>query len=121
MRSRPKLERTPQRPFDTIDEPENPVIVAGYGRFGQIVSRVLRARASPSRCWRQTPPRSISCAASATRCINGDASRLELLRAAHAEEAKIFVLAIDDVEASVAHRGTRAPALPGSQNLRARP
>jgi voltage-gated potassium channel Kch len=31
----------------------------------------------------------------------GDASRLELLRAAHAEQAEVFVLAIDDVEASV--------------------
>ena len=31
----------------------------------------------------------------------GDASRLELLRAAHAENAEVFVLAIDDVEASV--------------------
>src|SRR5258708_14274169 len=31
----------------------------------------------------------------------GDASRLELLRAAHAENAEVFVLAIDDVEASI--------------------
>ena len=36
------LERTAAPEFDTIDEPGNPVIIAGYGRFGQIVSRVLR-------------------------------------------------------------------------------
>ena len=36
------LERTKAPEFDTIDEPGNPVIIAGYGRFGQIVSRVLR-------------------------------------------------------------------------------
>src|SRR5262249_17136638 len=35
------LERTSTPEFDTIDEPGNPVIIAGYGRFGQIVSRVL--------------------------------------------------------------------------------
>jgi glutathione-regulated potassium-efflux system ancillary protein KefC/glutathione-regulated potassium-efflux system protein KefB len=41
------LERTRPPEYDTIDEPANPVIIAGYGRFGQIVSRVLRMGGIP--------------------------------------------------------------------------
>ena len=36
-----------QPEFDTIDGPGNPVIIAGYGRYGQIVSRVLRMAGIP--------------------------------------------------------------------------
>src|SRR5581483_2762650 len=36
------LERRQEPEYDVIDGPANPVIIAGYGRFGQIVSRVLR-------------------------------------------------------------------------------
>jgi len=42
----PRLSGTcDQREDDEIDQADNPVIIAGYGRFGQIVSRLLKARA----------------------------------------------------------------------------
>jgi len=41
------LARTEEPEFDVIDAPANPVIIAGYGRFGQIVSRVLRMGGVP--------------------------------------------------------------------------
>jgi glutathione-regulated potassium-efflux system ancillary protein KefC/glutathione-regulated potassium-efflux system protein KefB len=37
----------PQRPYDAIDAHETPVIIAGFGRFGQIVGRVLRVKGIP--------------------------------------------------------------------------
>ena len=49
----------------------------------------------------------------------GDASRLELLQAAHAQDAKLFVLAIDDVEASVRTAAARAQILPAPADTRA--
>jgi glutathione-regulated potassium-efflux system ancillary protein KefC/glutathione-regulated potassium-efflux system protein KefB len=39
-----RFDTEPARPFDDIDEGENRVIIAGFGRFGQIVARVLTAR-----------------------------------------------------------------------------
>ena len=41
------LERSKPPEFDEIDGPGNPVIIAGYGRYGQIVSRVLRMAGIP--------------------------------------------------------------------------
>ncbi len=41
------LERSKAPDFDEIDTPGNPVIIAGYGRYGQIVSRVLRMAGVP--------------------------------------------------------------------------
>jgi glutathione-regulated potassium-efflux system ancillary protein KefC/glutathione-regulated potassium-efflux system protein KefB len=91
--------RTPE--FDTIDGPGNPVIIAGYGRFGQIVSRVLRMCGVAFTALEASYQQVDFVRRFGNRIYYGDASRLELLHAAQAAEAKLFVLAIDDVEASV--------------------
>jgi voltage-gated potassium channel Kch len=97
-----KKKESDDRPFDTPVELYPKVIIAGFGRFGQIVGRILRAKArSPSRRSRPARPRSTFLRRFGNQVFYGDASRLELLRAAHAENAEVFVLAIDDVEASV--------------------
>jgi len=90
-----------QPEFDTIEGPGNPVIIAGYGRIGQIISRVLRMSGLPFTALEVNYQQVDFVRRFGSKVYYGDASRLELLHAAKAGEAKLFVLAIDDVEASV--------------------
>ena len=87
--------------FDTIAGPGNPVIIAGYGRVGQILSRVLRMCGVPFTALEVSYQQVDFVRRFGSKVYYGDASRLELLEAAKTGEAKLFVLAIDDVEASV--------------------
>ena len=87
--------------FDTISGPGNPVIIAGYGRVGQILSRVLRMCGVPFTALEVSYQQVDFVRRYGSKVYYGDASRLELLEAAKTGEAKLFVLAIDDVEASV--------------------
>lgn len=87
--------------FDTISGPGNPVIIAGYGRVGQILSRVLRMCGVPFTALEASYQQVDFVRRFGGKVYYGDASRLELLEAAKTAEAKLFVLAIDDVEASV--------------------
>ena len=91
----------PARPFDGIDEGDNRVIIAGFGRFGQIVARVLSARRIKFTALDSNQTHVDFVRKFGNKVYYGDASRLDLLRAAGAETAGIFVLAIDDVDASV--------------------
>jgi monovalent cation:proton antiporter-2 (CPA2) family protein len=95
------LTETDDRPFDTPVELYPKVIIAGFGRFGQIVGRILRARKIPFTALEASQTQVDFLRRFNNKVFYGDASRLELLRAAHADNAEIFVLAIDDVEASV--------------------
>jgi voltage-gated potassium channel Kch len=93
--------RTVKRDYDKIDGPPAPIIIAGFGRFGQIVSRVLRMADIPFTALDASYAQVDFVRRFGNRIYYGDASRLELLHAAKAGEARLFVLAIDDVEASV--------------------
>ena len=89
------------RPFDTI-EGENPrVIIAGYGRFGQIVSRTLRARRIRFTVLEKNPTQVDFVRRFGNLIYYGDAARIDLLRTAGIEQAEVFVLAVDDPEESV--------------------
>lgn len=96
-----RRERNAQPEFDIIDEPANPVIIAGYGRVGQIVSRVLRMAGIPFTAIELSYQQVDFVRRFGNKVYYGDASRLELLQAAKTSEAKLFVLAIADIEASV--------------------
>jgi monovalent cation:proton antiporter-2 (CPA2) family protein len=89
------------RPFDTPTELYPKVIIAGFGRFGQIVGRILRAKKIPFTALEASQTQVDFLRRFGNQVYYGDASRLELLRAANADNAEIFVLAIDDIEASV--------------------
>ena len=95
------LERRKPPEFDLIDGPGNPVIIAGYGRYGQIVSRVLRMAGIPFTALEVSYQQVDFVRRFGNKVYYGDASRLELLESAKTGDAKLFVLAIDDVEASV--------------------
>ena len=96
-----KKQDTDGRPFDTPVELHPKVIIAGFGRFGQIVGRILRAKKIAFTALEASQTQVDFLRRFGNQVFYGDASRLELLRAAHAENAEVFVLAIDDVEASV--------------------
>lgn len=89
------------RPYDAIDDDENPVIIAGFGRFGQIIARTLRLKRIHFTALEASFEQVDFVRRYGNKIYFGDASRLELLRAAKADKAKVFVLAIDDVEASI--------------------
>lgn len=77
------------------------VIIAGFGRFGQIVARVLRARRIPFTALDSNVAQVDFVKRFGAEIYYGDAGRLDILRAAGAHKAKGFVLAIDNVEHSI--------------------
>ncbi len=97
----PWLDRKEEPEYDSIDGEGNPVIIAGFGRVGQIVGRVLRMSGITFTALEASYQQVDFVRRFGSKVYYGDASRLELLQAARAGEAKLFVLAIDDVEASV--------------------
>jgi glutathione-regulated potassium-efflux system ancillary protein KefC/glutathione-regulated potassium-efflux system protein KefB len=96
-----KRQEEEERPFDTPEELYPKVIIAGFGRFGQIVGRILLAKKISFTALEANQTQVDFLRRFGNQVFYGDASRLELLRSAHAENAEVFVLAIDDVEASV--------------------
>ncbi|WP_420349007.1 monovalent cation:proton antiporter-2 (CPA2) family protein [Pelagibius sp.] len=88
-------------PAEPVPLEENQVIIAGFGRFGQIVARILRARKIGFTALDVSAEQVDFVKRFGSKIYYGDASRLDLLRAAQAAKAEIFVLAIDDVEASL--------------------
>ncbi len=77
------------------------VIIAGFGRFGQIVARVLRARHIPFTALDTNIEQVDFVRRFGAKIYYGDAGRLDILRAAEAHKAIAFVLAIDNVEGSL--------------------
>ncbi|MBC6439341.1 MAG: cation:proton antiporter [Rhodospirillales bacterium] len=83
-------------------EEENQVIIAGFGRVGQIVGRILRARKIGFTALETSAEQVDFVRRFGNKIYYGDASRVELLRAASADDAVLFVLAIEDVARSMA-------------------
>jgi monovalent cation:proton antiporter-2 (CPA2) family protein len=94
----------PVREPDAIDaaSQENPVIIAGFGRFGHIVGRLLRANGVGTTVLDLDPDQVEIVRRIGLKVFYGDATRVELLHAAGAARAKLIVIAIDDDIKSVA-------------------
>jgi glutathione-regulated potassium-efflux system protein KefB len=86
---------------DAIDEGHPRVIIAGFGRMGQIVGRMLRAQKIDFIALEHSPEQVALSRRFGTTVYFGDPSKPELLRAAHAERAEVFVLTTDDPETTV--------------------
>ncbi|ARD46079.1 monovalent cation:proton antiporter-2 (CPA2) family protein [Colwellia sp. PAMC 21821] len=84
-------------PTDKI-EPTTHVIIAGYGRFGQIVGRLLAAQGYSLSILDHSPSQIEMLKRFGNKVYYGDASRQDLLEAAGAENAKLLVIAIDDAD-----------------------
>jgi len=82
---------------DAIDE-HNPVIIAGFGRFGSVVGRLLRANGVGTTVLEYDSDHVEVLRKLGLKVFYGDASRHDLLRAAGAEQARLMVLALDDHE-----------------------
>ena len=83
------------RQADTIDE-KAPVIVAGVGRFGQIVCRLLRANNMPIVVLDHEIKQIENVRQIHIKSFFGDASRPELLETAGIDQARLLIVAIDD-------------------------
>lgn len=94
----PRFSNLDEKPeSDTIDE-KNIVIIAGFGRFGQIVGRLLHANNISTTVLDYKPSQIDMVRKFGYKVFYGDASRIDLLHSAGASEAKLFILAIDDKE-----------------------
>ena len=82
-------------------EAVGPVIIAGFGRFGQIVGRLLLASGVRAVVLDHDPDQIETLRKFGYRVFYGDATRLDLLEQAGARKARLLVNAIDDVEDSV--------------------
>jgi monovalent cation:proton antiporter-2 (CPA2) family protein len=93
--------KTEDRPFDEMAGHEHPVVIAGFGRVGQIVARVLNMHHIPFTALEANPKQVDFVRQYGSDIYYGDASRLDSLRAAKVPQAKIFVLTLEDIEQSV--------------------
>jgi glutathione-regulated potassium-efflux system ancillary protein KefC len=85
-----------------LSEPQAaPVIIAGFGRYGQVVGRLLNANGLSATVLEHDAEQVEAVRKFGSRVFYGDATRLDLLRTAGAAEARVLVLAIDDVAQSV--------------------
>jgi glutathione-regulated potassium-efflux system ancillary protein KefC/glutathione-regulated potassium-efflux system protein KefB len=108
-RERPR-EAPAQTPFD---EGAPDAIVAGFGRFGQIAARLLMANNFKVVTLESSIEQIDLLRRFGWRVHYGDASRLDLLRAAGAERAKLLVVAIDDRDKAVELVEAARDAFPG--------
>lgn len=109
----PRFTAAGTREFDTIDE-HNAVIVAGAGRFGQMVSRLLLGRGFSVTVIDHDPSQIDLMRRFSFRGFYGDSSRPDVLESAGAGEARLLVLAIDDpqtVRRTVEHCRANYPKL----------
>jgi glutathione-regulated potassium-efflux system ancillary protein KefC len=85
-----------------LDVPQHaPVIIAGFGRYGQTIGRLLNANGLAATVLEHDADQVEAVRRFGWKVFYGDASRLDLLRVAGAEHARVFALAIDDVDQSV--------------------
>lgn len=89
-----------KKPHDIIDE-NNEVIIAGFGHFGSTIGRLLKANGVKATILDHDSDRVDLLRKMGFKVYYGDATRLELLKAAGAENAKIFIAAIDNPEVNL--------------------
>jgi glutathione-regulated potassium-efflux system ancillary protein KefC len=97
----PRLDRAPAPPMDEMQDEGHAVIIAGFGRFGQIIGRLLHANGIDATVLEHDPNHIETLRRFRFKVFYGDACRLDLLRAAGAERAKLLVIAIDEREGAL--------------------
>jgi glutathione-regulated potassium-efflux system protein KefB len=93
--------RKPSREYDTIPDHEHPVIIAGFGRVGQIIGRVLRMHNIEFTAIERSANRVDFVRKFGNQVYYGDPKNPEILRAAGISKARVFILAVDDLERSI--------------------
>ena len=91
------------RQLAEISEPQNaPIIIAGFGRYGQIIGRLLNVQGVAATVLDHDADMIEAARSFGYKVFYGDASRLDLLRTAGAATARILVVAVDDIQQSLA-------------------
>jgi glutathione-regulated potassium-efflux system protein KefB len=85
---------------DVVDE-GNPVIVAGFGRFGQVVTRVLNGMRIGATLIDHDPNQVELVRRFGSKAYYGDATRMDVLEAAGAARARMLIVALDDPDAAL--------------------
>lgn len=98
----PRLIAGVPRPPETIDTAPAPVIIAGFGRMGQIVGRIMRMRKITYNALDDDAAQVETVRRFGSKAFFGDPTRLELLRAVGADQAKVLVVTLDDPAQSIA-------------------
>jgi glutathione-regulated potassium-efflux system ancillary protein KefC len=88
-------------PEEIKESQHAPIIICGFGRYGQIVGRLINANGLSATVLDHSAEAVESLRKFGWPAFYGDATRLDLLRTAGAEKAKVIVVAIDDVEQSL--------------------
>ncbi|MCY7318203.1 MAG: glutathione-regulated potassium-efflux system protein KefC, partial [Ramlibacter sp.] len=89
--------------MEEISEPQSaPIIIAGFGRYGQIVGRLLSAQGIAATVLDHDADMIEAARSFGYKVYYGDASRLDLLRTAGAASARVLVVAVDDPGQSLA-------------------
>ncbi|MFZ5561959.1 MAG: monovalent cation:proton antiporter-2 (CPA2) family protein [Pseudomonadota bacterium] len=97
----PRLRPRDHRDFDDVPEHDHPVVIAGFGRFGQIVARILRMHRIGFTALEADARQVDFVRRFGNQVYYGNPANVELLRAAGVGRAKVFVIAMDDVQDSV--------------------
>src|SRR4029078_10646970 len=95
-----RKERREARAPDAIRE-SHPVIVAGFGRFGQVAVRVLRGLGIGATVIDHDPGQIDTVRRFGWKASYGDATRMDLIESAGARNAKLLLVAIDDAEGAM--------------------
>lgn len=91
-----------RKTLEEISEPQQaPVIIAGFGRYGQIVGRLLAAQGVAATVLDHDADMIEAARSFGYKVFYGDATRLDLLRTAGAHTAKVLVIAVDDTAQSL--------------------
>ena len=90
-----------QQPVQNTDvqSSDSPVIIAGFGRYGQILGRLLLSNGIVPTVLDHDSDTIQTMTKFGFKVYYGDASRMDVLEAAGAAEAKVLVIAVDDVQA----------------------
>jgi len=96
----PRLAQSGERAPEPIDE-ANPVIVAGFGRFGQVVTRVLSGLRIRATLIDHDPNQIETVRRFGIKAYYGDATRMDVLEAAGAARARLLIVALDDEQAAL--------------------
>ena len=90
-----------EMPDEISEQQEAPIVIAGFGRYGQIIGRLLIAQGYKCTVLDHDAEMIEAARNFGYRVFYGDATRLDLLRTAGAASAKILVIAVDDKEQSL--------------------
>ncbi|MCU0388629.1 MAG: monovalent cation:proton antiporter-2 (CPA2) family protein [Chitinophagaceae bacterium] len=94
-------EKEEDQAHDEIHE-DNPVIIAGFGHFGNTIGRFLRAHHIETTILDHDSDRVDLLRKLGFKVYYGDATRIDLLSSAGAHKAKIIIIAIDDADKRLA-------------------